>query len=141
MSDFLEEIDKYLDGAMSSEEKRTFEEKVNLDITLAEELKLQSDMRSIYKDEEWIEGNRSALKNEHAKELNSFLKSGEASSLKKSIREVIDQNRTNSRNRQFYFVGIAAAIAVLMVISIFVISESNYDALYAQYIELEEIQP
>ncbi|GAA4274436.1 hypothetical protein U6A24_15805 [Aquimarina gracilis] len=137
MSDFLEEIDKYLDGAMSSEEKRTFEEKANLDATLAEELKLQRDMRSIYKDEEWIEGDKSILKGEEAKELGDFLKSKEAASIKETIKEVIDENRSNSGGRKFYFVGVAAAIAILL--SIFIFSESKYDKLYAHYVELDNI--
>ena len=141
MSDFLEEIDKYLDDIMTPEERKSFEEKVDNDSTLAEELKLQKDMRSIYEDKDWIEGDTTALKNNEAKQLSDFFRSDEASSLKESIAEVVDQNRTKSgnRNKNFYFLGIAASIIVLMTISIFVFSESDYNALYSENIALDEI--
>ena len=138
MSDFLEEIDKYLDDIMTPEEKKSFEEKVDNDSTLAEELKLQKDMRTVYDDNDWIEGNTTVLKNDEARQLSDFFGSEEASSLKESIAQVIDENRTTtgSRNKNFYFWGIAASIIVLMMISIFVFSESNYNDLYAQNIAL-----
>ncbi|MBQ0735977.1 tetratricopeptide repeat protein [Aquimarina celericrescens] len=140
MSDFLTEIDKYLDDTMSSEEKKAFEDRLRTDSFLAEELKLQKDIRLIYEDKEWIQGNKSVLRSKHAKELNSFLKSEEAFSLQKTIKEVIlEQQDTNSRNRTFYFVGIAAVLVVLIVISFFINSENKYDQLYSQYIQLDSL--
>ena len=141
MSDFLEEIDKYLDDIMTPEERKSFEEKVGNDSTLAEELKLQKDMRTVYDDNDWIEGDTMVLKNDEAKQLSDFFRSDEASSLKESIAGVMDENRVaaGGRNKNFYFLGIAASIIVLMTISIFVFSESNYNELYAQNIGLEEI--
>jgi len=47
MSDFLEEIDKYLDDIMTPAERKSFEERVDNDSILAEELKLQKDMRTV----------------------------------------------------------------------------------------------
>ncbi|SHI68829.1 tetratricopeptide repeat protein [Aquimarina spongiae] len=139
MSNFLEEIDKYLDNIMTREERRAFEERVDNDSTLAEELKLQKDMRTVYDDNDWIEGDKTALKNDEAKQLRNFFASDEAKSLKASITEVMDNNRLNSGNKRFYFLGIAASIIVLMTISIFVFSESDYNDLYADNIALEEI--
>ncbi|WP_109300518.1 tol-pal system YbgF family protein [Aquimarina sp. AU474] len=139
MNDFLLEIEKYLDNEMSVEEKQAFEIKVGNDITLAEELKLQKDMRLVYNEEDWAEGNKEILKNSEAKQLKSFFKSDETAVLKTSINEVIAENRLSTSNRRPLFIGIAAAIAVLMTISLFVFKDSSTDKLYAQYIQVDDI--
>ncbi len=139
MSDFLLEIDKYLDNEMSLKEKQAFEEKVNSDPLLLEELKLQRDMRLMYSNEEWVAGDRKMLKNEGAKSLQSFFTSIEATFLKTTISEVIDENRSNIKNRKWYFVAIAAVIATLITVTIFVFKEDNYNTLYAQYIQIDHI--
>ncbi len=139
MNDFLLEIEKYLDNEMSLEEKEVFEAKVRADIALAQELKLQKDMRLVYDDEDWAVGNKEVLKNEKEKELTSFFRSDEATALKTSIDEVIADNRSSNKNKRPFFMGIAAAIAVLMTISLFVFKDNSNDKLYAEYIQLDDI--
>ncbi len=137
MNDFLLEIEKYLDNDMSLEEKETFEAEVNSNPALAEELKLQQDMRLVYEDEQWIEGDKQILKNKEAKSLKSFFKSKEAAFLKTSIEEVVIENR--SRNKSFYFIGVAASITILIIISLFVFKGNGNDKLYTQYIQIDDI--
>ncbi len=139
MKDYPIEIDDYLKGNMSASEKQVFEERLQTDTELAKELKLQRDMQIVYEDQKWLQGNEEALKTEGAKQLKSFFESNEASDLKATINEVISENRSGSRNKNFWFIGIAASIAVLLTISLFVFKENNYDELYASYIHMDEI--
>ncbi|MHA7057879.1 hypothetical protein ACWGOQ_0011705 [Aquimarina sp. M1] len=139
MKDYPIEIDYYLSGAMSTSEKQAFEERLRADTSLAEELKLQKDMRSIYEDQKWEEGDKKALQTQEAKQLQSFFESDEAVHLKRTIKEVVSENSSRSPQKAFWFVGIAASIAVLLTVSLFVFKDANYDELYASYINLDEI--
>ena len=139
MKDYPIEIDDYLSGAMSTSEKEIFEERLRADPLLAEELKLQKDMLTIYDDEGWLEGEKDTLKTKEATELKSFFESDEADNLKSTISEVISENRSNSQNKTFWFIGIAASIAVLISVSLFVFKDTNYDELYASYVHIDEI--
>ncbi|MBQ4822808.1 hypothetical protein [Aquimarina sp. MMG016] len=139
MKDYPIEIDDYLSGNMSTSEKKAFEERLDTDPALAEELILQKDMLSIYEDQEWLEGDKNALKTEEAKQLKSFFESEEASDLKTTIREVVSENKYKPYNKSFWFIGIAASIALLITISLFVFKDNSYDKLYVEYIRIEEI--
>ncbi|WP_378183696.1 hypothetical protein [Aquimarina sp. SS2-1] len=139
MKDYPIEIDDYLSGAMSASEKQAFEERLRTDIELAEELRLQKEMLTLYEDQQWLEGDKSALKTKKAKQLQSFFESDEAAGLKSTIKEVILENRSSSKHKTFWFIGIAASIAVLLTVSLFVFKENNYDELYASYIHMDEI--
>ncbi|WP_299244998.1 hypothetical protein [uncultured Aquimarina sp.] len=139
MKDYPIEIDDYLSGAMSASEKKAFEERVANDSVLAEELKLQKDMQIIYEDQEWLQGDTEALQTEKATQLKSFYESEEATNIKSAIQEVIAENRSESKNKTFWFIGIAASIAVLITVSLFVFKDNNYDELYASYIHMDEI--
>lgn len=139
MSDFVLEIDKYLSGDMSEIEKQAFEAKISSDPMLAEELKLQKDMRSIYDEQNWFEGDKKILKQEETKQLQTFFKSEESEVLKNTIQEVISENKSNSGNRFLPILKIAAVIAVLITISIYLFKEPSYEDLYAEYMHMEEI--
>ncbi|MFD2561660.1 tetratricopeptide repeat protein [Aquimarina rubra] len=139
MKDYPIEIDDYLSGAMSASEKQAFEERLRTDSALAEELKLQKEMLTMYEDQQWLEGDRDALKTKEAKQLQSFFESDEATSLKSTINQVITENRSGSKHKTFWFIGIAASIAVLLTVSLFVFKENNYDELYASYVHMDEI--
>ncbi|WP_299210956.1 hypothetical protein [uncultured Aquimarina sp.] len=139
MKDYPIEIDDYLSGTMSASEKQAFEERLIKDPVLAEELKLQKDMLTIYEDQEWLQGDKGALQTEEATQLKSFYESAEAANLKSTINEVITENRSGSQSKTFWFIGIAASIAVLITVSLFVFKDNNYDDLYASYVHLDEI--
>ncbi|WP_299439705.1 hypothetical protein [uncultured Aquimarina sp.] len=139
MKDYPIEIDDYLSGTMSTSEKEVFEEKLRTDTELAKELKLQRDMLAVYDDQEWLEGDKEILKTDKATQLKSFYESDEAASLKSTINEVISENRSNSQNKTFWFIGVAASIAVLISVSLFVFKDTNYDELYASYVHIDEI--
>ncbi|WP_299257123.1 hypothetical protein [uncultured Aquimarina sp.] len=139
MKDYPIEIDDYLSGTMSASEKQAFEKRVAEDSALAEELKLQKDMLTIYEDEEWVQGDKKVLKTDKALQLKSFYESDKAVNLKSTINEVIAENRSSSQSKTFWFIGIAASIAVLITISLFVFKDTNYDELYASYVHMDEI--
>ncbi|WP_298312395.1 hypothetical protein [uncultured Aquimarina sp.] len=139
MKDYPIEIDDYLSGTMSASEKQAFEERLVKDPVLAEELKLQKDMLTIYEDQEWLHGDTEALQTEEATQLKSFYQSDEAVNLKSTINDVIAENRSSSQSKTFWFIGIAASIAVLITVSLFVFKENNYDELYASYVHVDEI--
>ena len=120
MKDYPIEIDDYLSGNMSTSEKEAFETRLLTDIELSKELKLQKDMQKIYEDQKWLEEDKEILKTEKAVQLKSFFESNEAKSLKSTIDEVISENRATSTNKTFWFMGIAASIAVLITVSLFV---------------------
>jgi len=139
MKNYPIEIDDYLSGTMSIEEKAAFEERLLTDTELASELKLQKDMLTIYEDQKWLEGDKEVLKRNEAKELKSFFVSDKAAQLQQSIKEVVAENRTNTPQKAFWFIGVAASIAVLITVSLFVFKDTNYDDLYASYVQIDEI--
>ncbi|WP_299609336.1 hypothetical protein [uncultured Aquimarina sp.] len=139
MKDYPIEIDDYLSGNMSISEQQAFEERLRTDAALAQEFKLQKEMFAMYGNESWAEGDEDILKTDQAKQLQSFFKSDEASDIKATINEVITENRTSVNSRRFWFIGIAASIAVLLTVSLFVFKDRNYEELYASYIHLDEI--
>lgn len=139
MKDYPIEIDDYLSGNMSIEEKTAFEERLRTDTELASELKLQKDMLTMYDDQKWLEGNKKVLKTSEAKALQSFFESDEATQIQESIKEVVAENRTNTPQKAFWYVGIAASIAVLVTVSLFVFKDTNYDDLYASYVQIDAI--
>lgn len=140
MSDFLEDIDNYLDGEMTIEEQTAFETKIASDPELSEAVKLQKDMRVMYDDHSWIEGDKKILQQDKAQQLQSFFGSEEAHAIQNTIAEVVSENREKSgTSNTFWWIGIAASIAVLIAISTFVFRSNNYEELYAQYLEVESI--
>lgn len=139
MKDYPIEIDDYLSGNMSMSEQQAFEERLRTDTALAREFKLQKEMFAMYGNENWIEGDADVLKTDQAKQLQSFFKSDEATGLKATINEIIVENRTNVNSRKYWLIGIAASIAVLLTVSLFVFKDNNYDDLYASYVHLDEI--
>ncbi|MDH7446935.1 tetratricopeptide repeat protein [Aquimarina sp. 2201CG14-23] len=139
MKEYPIEIDDYLNDMMSDSEKQAFEERLRTDAVLAKELKLQKDMLTIYEDKEWLEGNKEALQTDKATKLKSFFESDEAVDLKATIKDVVIENRSVSLNKSYWYMGIAASIAILFTISLFVFKSDDYDELYAEYIQTDEI--
>ncbi|WP_299884851.1 hypothetical protein [uncultured Lacinutrix sp.] len=139
MKDYSIEIDAYLNDTMSISEKQKFEEILLANPELLKELKLQKEMLVVYEDIEWLEGDKDVLKTDEAKKLKSFFESKEAANLKSTIQEVISENTSKSINKPFWFVGIAASIAILITVSLFVFKENSLNELYTQYIHLNEI--
>ena len=139
MKDYPIEIDDYLSGNMSVSEQQAFEERLRTDAALAQEFKLQKEIFEMYGNENWIAGDADVLKTDQAKKLQSFFQSDEAANLKATIDEVISENRTNVNSRKYWLIGIAASIAVLLTVSLFVFKDNNYDDLYASYVHLDDI--
>lgn len=139
MNNSLLEIDKYLDGEMSDIEKQTFETKIDSDPLLARELKFQQEMRVIYNNQKWLEGDKKVLEKKKSQQMLSFFKSEEANILKNTIEEVVSQNRSNSGNRNSLFLSIAATVAILIAISVFLFKNPSYQDLYTDYINIDNI--
>lgn len=139
MREFLLEIDKYLEGNMTDVEKTSFEDEISHNTSLAEELKLQKDMRAMLSEDEWVDSDISILETESAKKMKSFLESEEATRLKHKIAEVVVENRKEkNRNSSFFKFAIAASIAVIMFVSVFNFN-SSIDELYPDYINTDEL--
>ncbi|MBW1297465.1 tetratricopeptide repeat protein [Aquimarina litoralis] len=139
MKDYPIEIDDYLSGNMSISEQQAFEERLRTDTELAKEFKLQKEMLAIYGDEEWVEEDTDILNTDKAKQLKTFFLGDESANLKATIQEVVVENHASSSYKRYWFIGIAASIAVLLTVSLFVFKDNNYDDLYASYIHLDEI--
>ena len=128
MSDYLEDIDKYLNGDMNNSEKEAFEKNLTTDSELADALNFEKEIRMIYSEDEWITLNRSVLNSDRAKAMKSYLKSDELATIKETISDVIAENReTYSRKSFIQKLAVAASILLISTISYFSIKSNSTD--------------
>ncbi len=128
MDDYLIDIDRYLNGEMNEDEKKTFEEQLQNNSELSDNFKLQKDMRLLYSDDEWSTVDRSILNTDKAKTMKSYLRSEELASIKETIVDVITENKsTFSRKSFIQKLAVAASILLVSTISYFSIKSSNTD--------------
>ncbi len=140
MSDTLKRIDAYLDGEMTSKELLEFEEEVKLNKDLAEELRLQEEMRAFYTDNEWPDSTLSTIKTEEGEKLVDVLNAEQTKKIKTTINEVITTAQPSRNKFTAKLVGIAAAVVFCVAVSalFFLNKEASYTELYAEAIAKEE---
>ncbi|TCP21745.1 hypothetical protein EV195_11611 [Tenacibaculum skagerrakense] len=128
MSDYLEDIDKYLNGDMNNSEKEAFEKNLTTDSELADAFNFEKEIRMIYSEDEWITLNRSVLNSDRAKAMKSYLQSDEITTIKETISNVIADNRkTYSRKSFIKQLAVAASILLISTISYFSIKSNSTD--------------
>ena len=139
MSDVFDHIDRYLDGDLTPEELLVFNQELQSNTELREQVKLEKDMRALLSDDDWVQTDRGAISNnEEGKKLKTFYQSDEAQSIQNTIQEVIQGNRTKGK-RKFIWLSIAASVAVLLTSTFLIFKDSGTSDLYAAYINKEEL--
>ena len=139
MSDVFDHIDKYLDGDLTPEELLIFQQELQSNEELREQLKLEKDMRALLSDDDWVETDSVSIHNsEEGKKLKNFYQSNEAQSMQNTIREVVQENRTGGK-RKFIWLSIAASVAVLITSTLLIFKDGGTSDLYAAYINKEEL--
>lgn len=114
-SNELEKIDKFLSGEMNAEEKTSFEEQIEKDEALREEVALHQDVRlGIGKHQE--------------ADLKNKLQQKEA-----ELRQKDDTGKTGKSGKIFWWTAMAAGISLLLVAFFWLFSEDSTQALYAEY--------
>ena len=125
MSDVFDHIDRYLDGDLTPEELLVFNQELQSNADLQEQVKLEKDMRALLSDDDWVETDSVSIHNsEEGKKLKNFYQSNEAQSIQNTIREVIQENRTGGK-RKFIWLSIAASIAVLLTSTFLIFKDGS----------------
>lgn len=133
-------IDKYLDGEMTPDEVMRFEKQMQTDDDLAEEVRMQEDMRSAYSEHVWFKKPSEYNDDKEVEQLTSFFESEETSELKQTIKESMSDSKETVVNRMPWFIGIAAAVIGLMAIMfIYFPSKSSLKGLYGQYMSINDL--
>ncbi|WP_394746997.1 tetratricopeptide repeat protein [Spongiimicrobium salis] len=137
--DFIH-IDRYLDGEMDAAEAQTFETKIAADADLAAEVKLQKEMRALYSEKDWVDKTATLSESEAVEAYTRFFRSEEANTLRNTIKKVVEEEK-KPKNNKMRFLGVAAALLLLCGLSFvfFWNSTPDYDALYTQYLDKENI--
>ncbi|RZS93152.1 zf-HC2 domain-containing protein [Aquimarina brevivitae] len=139
MKDVFEHIDRYLDGELTAAELERFEEELQLNPELQDQVKLEKDMRALLSDEDWILANKAAVADsEEGKRFKAYYQSTEADEVKNSIAAVIADRKNNDR-RKFIWLSIAASFAVLLASTFVIFKDGGTSDLYAEYINKEEL--
>lgn len=103
--DLFEEIERYLSGAMNPEERNTFENKLQNDKKLKEEVEVQREL----------------------------IRAVEIGSMKNDLEEIHRKNFSSQKRPAFWY-GIAASVIVILSIGIWIVNEeSDADKLFAEY--------
>lgn len=141
MSEYLKNIDKYLNNEMTSEEVIEFRKEVAENSALAEELKLQEDMRAAFSKDQWFSSSNVNTASKQGDALLSYLKSDEANTLKTKIGAVVKTQGSSKNASKFWLLSSAAAIVILLVTYyfLFLTPKPSYQELYIQNIALEEL--
>ncbi|TCI91509.1 tetratricopeptide repeat protein [Tenacibaculum sp. M341] len=141
MSDYLEKIDRYLDGEMNVDEINTFEKELQTNTDLKEAFTLQKEMRIIYSNH-WNNLPTSTIQKEKAQNLKNYLTSNNAKEITNTINEVIAENRNvKTLNLKNIIVKLTAAASLIIAIPLifFFLNKNNttnkYETLLAKEIQ------
>ncbi len=136
MNDLEKEIALYLDGEMTPEQLLIFEEKINNDTQLQQDIATHKEMNSTYDEANWNTVGPTT-KNQKISAYEAFLKSEEGKTIATSIKNAERAYfKTKPRSKVKKLLLYSASIAAVFVIVFFVISQLNtHDPqnLYAEY--------
>ncbi len=136
-----QEIDAYLEGKMSQKEVMIFEEKLEKDSELKENVLLQQSIHQSFKEDDWSTIPNST-DNEELQSMQSILRNEQNTIISSTIRQVGDQyinkDRPTKSNTRFYL-RIAMAAAVLMLFALPFLINLNSKSYYDQYANWEHL--
>ncbi|TPN87694.1 tetratricopeptide repeat protein [Aquimarina algicola] len=142
MNELEKEIELYLDGSMSSEQRLVFEEKMSKNPQLQKDVVTYTEMYTIYNENDWNLQN--TTKNQQITDYESFLMSEQGNAVAKSIKnaeEMYFETQSSSKTRQWLvYIG---SIAAIFIIGFFIATRLNtgidHNALYADYKNWENL--
>ncbi len=143
MSDLEKEIDAYLNGEMTPEMRKVFEDKILNDTEAKKEFELYREMNTVFDDTDW-ELTEEASQHPKIKQSEAFLKSEKGKAIAKSIQNVEnDYFDTTSQPRKKQILLYVGSIAAVLIIGLFIFFQSKYiinnQSLYAEYKDWEEL--
>ncbi|WP_108869652.1 tetratricopeptide repeat protein [Aquimarina aquimarini] len=144
MSYLEKEIEAYLNGEMTLDQRKIFEKKVADDSEVKKELELYIEMNTIYDETDW-EVTSSAIQHPKVLQHETFLKSDKGKSIKKSIAnaEKVYFDKEKSNRRKQYFLRYAISIAAVLILGIYITSKfgttMDHNNLYMKHKNWEEL--
>ncbi|PKV51770.1 hypothetical protein ATE84_3868 [Aquimarina sp. MAR_2010_214] len=138
MNDLEREIQLYLYGEMTPEQKMVFEEKMNANPQLQKDVTTYQEMHTIYNDTDWNITEEHTAKNPKVVAYEAFLKSEKGKAIANSIKNTEKgyfQDKSTSGIKKWIRYGVS--IAAVFAIGFFVFYQYNSDidskSLYAEY--------
>lgn len=136
MNNLEKEIETYLNGEMTLEEQKVFEQKIESDPVAQKEFKIYKEMHTLYNDADW-EVLDSTIQNDKIIAHETFLKSEKGKSIAKNIQKAEEAYFNSSSTKIKKIVVYAGSIAALLVLGLFVFVQLNKDldtkSLYAEH--------
>ncbi|MEW7277927.1 hypothetical protein ABW636_04975 [Aquimarina sp. 2201CG1-2-11] len=142
MNKFEQEIEAYLNGEMTTDESKVFEQKISSDPKAQKEFELYREMNIIFDDTDWAITDAST-QHSKIKEHETFLKSKKGKTVAAHIQNAEKQYfkfYSKNKNRRYYY---AAAIAAMLLFGFFTFSKLNtstdHQNLYATYSDWSDL--
>lgn len=137
-----EKIRRYLLELLNSEEQKMFEQQMESDSELREEVALEKSLLQAMNDNDWDLADPQ-LEQERIKELRSELDSDTNKELSTLIKDVGNEYRLNKNirtsKRRWYSIVAACGIVLLSVISYFMMQPTDMQSYYAVYANWNEL--
>ncbi|MEQ6123683.1 tetratricopeptide repeat protein [Pseudotenacibaculum sp. MALMAid0570] len=128
-------IERFLNGELSKEERKSFLERVNSDVEFKEHVTLEKQLRESLDENSW-----SFLEEDDNPEVTEFeaiYKSEETQELKKTIAQAQDEyNKTSVPKRKNWLAySAAASVLIFIAYNVFNLSPKSNDALFSSYLQ------
>ncbi len=142
MNDLNKEIQLYIDGEMTPDEKKSFEEKIKANPELEKEIASSREMSVILNENDWEVSSKS-LKNKKITTHETFLRSDKgkmiAGQIDEAANDYFSSKSQTTLKQKIYYVGGIAAILILGFFSVIQLNTTDTDALYAEYKNWDEL--
>jgi len=143
MKDMENEIALYLSGEMSPEEKTDFEQKINENPQLQDDIRIYMEMNQIFDNSSW-ELIKKNTTHPRVAQYEGFLKSKKGQSITDTIKTTqtryFDQQSASPKSGKLYYYYAAAAVIVIMLFAyLYQQTPASGVELYAQYKALDEM--
>ncbi len=143
MTNLEKEIEAYLNGEMTPEERQRFENKIHTNPDAKKELELYQEMRTILDDADW-EVTDTSSQHVKVKNYEAFLKSEKGKSIATGIKSAENNYfKERPRNRVRQLIVYVGSIAAVLVIGLFVFlqlsKEVDSKSLYAKHKNWDEL--
>lgn len=131
-------IEKYLKGQLGKSEIEAFENRLKTDASFKKSLELEEQLFKTLSDDSWYFVNK---KEADIEEYKNVLASDDIQALEKTLAKVNASHGRKAKNLirpVFYYIA-AASIALFFLLQFFFFQPPSPDALYAEYIALDEL--